>query len=120
MSINIGDTPQQLEQGLMFDGEVWTKDRIQALQAQVKELSKNQLPEGYITVPAQAWHDLVQKEKECIELQSQAEQLRKYLTEASQIAGFLSYHLNGRMAFNALADLAQKANAWGKAAKDGE
>ena len=93
MSINIGDTPQQLEQGLMFDGEVWTKYRIKALQAQVEKLSKNQLPEGYIIVPAQPWHDLAQKEKERIELKSQVEQLREYLTEASQIAGFLSYHL---------------------------
>ena len=38
MISNIGDTPQQLEQGLMFDGEVWTKDKIQALQAQVEQL----------------------------------------------------------------------------------
>ena len=40
MISNIGDTPQQLEQGLMFDGEVWTKERIQALQVQVKQLRK--------------------------------------------------------------------------------
>ena len=40
MISNIGDTPKQLEQGLMFDGEVWTKDRIQALQAQVVELTR--------------------------------------------------------------------------------
>ena len=38
MIYNIGDTPKQLEQGLMFDGEVWTKDKIQALQAQVEQL----------------------------------------------------------------------------------
>jgi hypothetical protein len=81
MSINIGDTPKQLKQGLMFDGEVWTEDRIKALQAQV-------------------------------------EQLREFLTEASMIAGFLSYHLHSRMSVNALADLAKKADAWGKAAKE--
>jgi hypothetical protein len=38
MKIQIGDTPKQLAQGLMFDGEVWTKERIQALQAQVEQL----------------------------------------------------------------------------------
>jgi hypothetical protein len=38
MKIQIGDTPKQLAQGLMFDGEVWTKDRIQALQKQVEQL----------------------------------------------------------------------------------
>jgi hypothetical protein len=36
----IGDTPQQLAQGLMFDGEVWTKERIQALQKQAKDWQK--------------------------------------------------------------------------------
>jgi hypothetical protein len=38
MKIQIGDTPKQLTQGLMFDGEVWTKERIQALQAQLEQL----------------------------------------------------------------------------------
>ena len=94
------------------------KPTYEELEAQVKELSKNQLPEGYIIVPAQPWHDLVQADKKCIELQSQVKQLREFLTEASMIAGFLSYHLHSRMSVNALADLAKKADAWGKAAKE--
>ena len=40
MISNIGDTPKQLEQGLMFDGEVWTKERIKSLQAQLEKLRK--------------------------------------------------------------------------------
>lgn len=40
MAVYIGDTPQQLEQGLLIDGELWTKERIYGLQSQVEQLRK--------------------------------------------------------------------------------
>lgn len=43
---------------------------------QVEQLSKNQLPDGYITAPEEAWHDLAQQEKKVFELQAQIEKLR--------------------------------------------
>lgn len=45
------------------------EDCSDALVEYVERLELNQLPEGYITAPAGAWHDLVQKELRVAQLE---------------------------------------------------
>lgn len=100
MTINIGDTPQQLEQGLLIDGEVWTSKRIYEMQEKIKKLKSEIIPENYIAAPADAWHNLAEAELERDKLKLQNEKLQsayhqiKKAVSGIEICGVPLHHLS--------------------------
>jgi len=90
MTINIGDTPQQLRQGLMFDGELWTQERINELQKRVNYLEANKIPDDYVMVPAAIWQETVQSE---YDTKSAYHHLKKSISSV-EICGVPLHHLS--------------------------
>ncbi|WGH49790.1 hypothetical protein [Alishewanella phage vB_AspM_Slickus01] len=115
MSLVIGDTPEQLQQGLLIDGELWTALRIAELQAQVNALrdgvkhfnrsggDMNPLLKAYINTPAQCLAEIraqagcdgyikgandwcASEYESCKELLSAAEQHGNQLRQAAKVS----------------------------------
>lgn len=64
------------------------QQKLEAAEQRIVELEKNQLPDGYITVPADAWHELCQQEKRADDAESLLVEVTKGATGKSPCARY--------------------------------
>ena len=77
---NIAERLEELADEIQVNHEA--QEENAELRAQVDMLKDNALPDGYIVVPSDAWHDLVQAELERDQLKAQVKRLQDYIEDA--------------------------------------